>query len=138
MINLDKIYKSIQEDIQDIFQQALKNVNLEDSNLYKDLKVEVNDSSDIFKVLYNDYLEYIELGRKPKTKKVPIKNIIEWCKRKGIGSDNNTAYAIQQSIYMKGIKPKYILSNVDKTLDLTFFKKWSDDIFQEIIKKINL
>ena len=138
MINLDKIYKSIQEDIQDIFQQALKNVNLEDSNLYKDLKVEVNENSDIFKVLYNDYLEYIESGRKPKAKKVPIKNIIEWCKRKGIGSDNNTAYAIQQSIYMKGIKPKYILSNVDKTLDLTFFKKWSDDIFQEIIKKINL
>lgn len=135
---INEIYKAIQEDIQDIFQNALKNVNLEDSNLYKDLKVEVNENSDIFKVLYNDYLEYIESGRKPKAKKVPIKNIIEWCKRKGIGSDNNTAYAIQQSIYMKGIKPKYILSNVDKTLDLTFFKKWSDDIFQEIIKKINL
>ena len=135
---MNEIYKAIQDDIQDIFQNALKNVNLEDSNLYKDLKVEVNENSDIFKVLYNDYLEYIEEGRKPKAKKVPIKNIIEWCKRKGIGSDNNTAYAIQQSIYMKGIKPKYILSNVDKTLDLTFFKKWSDDIFQEIIKKINL
>lgn len=135
---INEIYKAIQEDIQDIFQNALKNVNLEDSNLYKDLKVEVNENSDIFKVLYNDYLEYIELGRKPKAKKVPIKDIIEWCKRKGIGSDNNTAYAIQQSIYMKGIKPKYILSNVDKTLDLTFLKKWSDDIFQEIIKKINL
>ena len=135
---MNEIYKAIQDDIQDIFQNALKNVNLEDSNLYKDLKVEVNENSDIFKVLYNDYLEYIESGRKPKAKKVPIKNIIEWCKRKGIGSDNNTAYAIQQSIYMKGIKPKYILSNVDKTLDLTFFKKWSDDIFQEIIKKINL
>lgn len=138
MINLDKIYKSIQEDIQDIFQNALKNVNLEDSNLYKDLKVEVNENSDIFKVLYNDYLEYIEEGRKPKAKKVPIKNIIEWCKRKGIGSDNNTAYAIQQSIYMKGIPARPILINVDKNIDMQWMKKWSDDIFQEIIKKINL
>lgn len=135
---INEIYKAIQEDIQDIFQNALKNVNLEDSNLYKDLKVEVNENSDIFKVLYNDYLEYIEEGRKPKAKKVPIKNIIEWCKRKGIGSDNNTAYAIQQSIYMKGIPPRPILINVDKNIDMQWMNKWSDDIFQEIIKKINL
>lgn len=135
---INEIYKAIQEDIQDIFQNALKNVNLEDSNLYKDLKVEVNENSDIFKVLYNDYLEYIESGRKPKAKKVPIKNIIEWCKRKGIGSDNNTAYAIQQSIYMKGIPARPILINVDKNIDMQWMNKWSDDIFQEIIKKINL
>lgn len=135
---INEIYKAIQEDIQDIFQNALKNVNLEDSNLYKDLKVEVNENSDIFKVLYNDYLEYIEEGRKPKAKKVPIKNIIEWCKRKGIGSDNNTAYAIQQSIYMKGIPARPILINVDKNIDMQWMNKWSDDIFQEIIKKINL
>lgn len=135
---INEIYKAIQDDIQDIFQNALKNVNLEDSNLYKDLKVEVNENSDIFKVLYNDYLEYIEEGRKPKAKKVPIKNIIEWCKRKGIGSDNNTAYAIQQSIYMKGIPARPILINVDKNIDMYWMNKWSDDIFQEIIKKINL
>lgn len=135
---INEIYKAIQEDIQDIFQNALKNVNLEDSNLYKDLKVEVNENSDIFKVLYNDYLEYIEEGRKPKAKKVPIKDIIEWCKRKGIGSDNNTAYAIQQSIYMKGIPARPILINVDKNIDMQWMNKWSDDIFQEIIKKINL
>ena len=135
---MNEIYKAIQDDIQDIFQNALKNVNLEDSNLYKDLKVEVNENSDIFKVLYNDYLEYIEEGRKPKAKKVPIKNIIEWCKRKGIGSDNNTAYAIQQSIYMKGIPARPILINVDKNIDMQWMNKWSDDIFQEIIKKINL
>ena len=135
---MNEIYKAIQEDIQDIFQNALKNVNLEDSNLYKELKVEVNENSDIFKALYNDYLEYIEEGRKPKAKKVPIKNIIEWCKRKGIGSDNNTAYAIQQSIYMKGIPARPILINVDKNIDMQWMNKWSDDIFQEIIKKINL
>lgn len=138
MINLDKIYKSIQEDIQDIFQQALKNVNLEDSNLYKELKVEVNDSSDIFKVLYNDYLEYIELGRKPKTKKVPINDLRDWAKRKNINTDNSILYAIQQSIYMKGIPARPILINVDKNIDMQWMNKWSDDIFQEIIKKINL
>lgn len=138
MINLDKIYKSIQEDVQDIFQQALKNVNLEDSNLYKELKVEVNDSSDIFKVLYNDYLEYIELGRKPKTKKVPINDLRDWAKRKNINTDNSILYAIQQSIYMKGIPARPILINVDKNIDMQWMNKWSDDIFQEIIKKINL
>lgn len=138
MINLDKIYKSIQEDIQDIFKNALKNVNLEDSNLYKELKVEVNDSSDIFKVLYNDYLEYIELGRKPKAKKVPINDLRDWAKRKNINTDNSILYAIQQSIYMKGIPARPILINVDKNIDMQWMNKWSDDIFQEIIKKINL
>lgn len=135
---INEIYKAIQEDIQDIFKNALKNVNLEDSNLYKELKVEVNDSSDIFKVLYNDYLEYIELGRKPKTKKVPINDLRDWAKRKNINTDNSILYAIQQSIYMKGIPARPILINVDKNIDMQWMNKWSDDIFQEIIKKINL
>lgn len=133
-----KLYKAIQEDIKEIFQMALKNINLQDSNLYKSLKVEVNKNSDIFKILFNDYIEYIEEGRKPKAKKVPIRNLIEWCKRKGIKSDNNTVYAIQQSIYLYGIPKRPIFNYINKNIDLYWNQKWSDDIFKEIINKIKL
>lgn len=138
MINLDKILKAIQDDIKEVFQQSLKNVNLEDSNLYRTLKVEVNDTSDIFYVLYNDYLEYIELGRRPRARKVPIDNLRDWAKRKGINTDNATLYAIQQSIFLKGIPSRPILNYVDKNIDLKWDTKWSDDIFNEIISKIKL
>lgn len=138
MINLDKILKAIQDDIKEVFEQSLKNVNLEDSNLYRTLKVEVNDTSDIFYVLYNDYLEYIELGRRPRARKVPIDNLRDWAKRKGINTDNATLYAIQQSIFLKGIPSRPILNYVDKNIDLKWDTKWSDDIFNEIISKIKL
>ena len=54
------------------------NTTLEFSNLDNTAKVEENDFQ--FNLFYNDYLQYIERGRKPRARKVPIMPLIDWMK----------------------------------------------------------
>ncbi|TPE44937.1 hypothetical protein [Pontibacter mangrovi] len=64
-----------------------------------------------------EYWKWVDSGRKPFTKKIPLRYILEWIKRKkmrgrvragkGRGrfiTDNQLAYMIQNSIYKKGIQ----------------------------------
>lgn len=136
MVDKNKIYEAIRSDLLKIFQESLQRVGQQGSELYRTLKVTVNDSSDIFKVIYNDYLDYIDSGRKPKAKRVPIGDLIVWCKKKGLPSDNNTVYAIQQSIYNKGIPSKPIFDFINKSVDMKWDKDWADELFNEITDKI--
>lgn len=75
-----------------------------------------NDSG--MSMLANDYYQYVSTGRKPKARKVPIDDLIAWVKKYKIGSGNvnNTAWAIQQSIYRNGIKGKNYLEKVDESV----------------------
>jgi hypothetical protein len=72
----------------------------------------------------NDYLQWLDKGRKPGTKKVPIDALIKFIKKRklqqkfrkatkrGRGrymSLNQIAFMIQASIYKKGIKPRNVL-----------------------------
>ena len=75
-----------------------------------------------------EHAQYVDSGRRPGTKKVPISALIKWIKRYRIvgrdpksgkyrkaapGSVNATAFAIQQAIFKKGIKARPFL---EKTL----------------------
>lgn len=147
MTNLNKtinqILDNVIKDIEDIFELALKNAEpnkktgnntLVNSDLAKESKV--TRKNNLFQLRYNDYLDYIEQGRKPKTKKVPIKDLIQWAKEKGIPSDNNTIYAIQQSIYNVGIEPRNVKSNFEKYLDEYWINDLSDRLFEELTKNL--
>lgn len=136
MVDNNKIYEAIRSDLLKIFQESLQRVGQQGSEVYRTLKVTVNDSSDIFKVIYNDYLDYIDSGRRPKAKRVPIRDLIAWCKKKGLPSDNNTVYAIQQSIYNKGIPSKPIFDYINRSVDVKWDKEWADELFNEITDKI--
>jgi hypothetical protein len=79
----------------------------------------------------NDYVVYLDSGRKPKTKKVPIQAIMKWMAKSGIQGGIKTAYKIQSSIYKKGISPrKFVepaLAGVIKTLD-----KLADEVIDRL------
>lgn len=128
------IYKEIAKDMLELFLTALKQFNLGDSNLYDDAKEDVRNN--IFSIYYNDYLEYIESGRRPKAKKVPIKDLIAWAKQKGIPTDNNTIYAIQQSIYNNGIPSKGVLEYFSRMLDERFYQIYADKVFEYITQDL--
>ena len=71
----------------------------------------------IFVLIANDYFRYIDSGRKPKARKVPVEALIKWIKKKGITprggqSVNSLAFAIQQSIYKVGIKARKFIDPV--------------------------
>lgn len=130
----EEVYNEIAKDMLDLFLTVLKRFNLGDSNLYNDASEDVRNN--IFSIYYNDYLEYIESGRRPKAKKVPIKDLIEWAKQKGIPTDNNTIYAIQQSIYNNGIPSRGVLEYFSRMLDERFYQIYADKVFEYIIQDL--
>ena len=74
---------------------------------------------------YADYFKYVNEGRRPERKKVPISVLLQWIKIRGVrfrnergrfkkGTNLNMAFAIQKNIFKYGIKPANIY---DKGLD---------------------
>jgi hypothetical protein len=92
-------------------------------------------------VTYADYFEYVNLGRRPGVKKVPIKSLLEWISIRGIKPRqiNNPiraqrgrfakrgknwqlglAFAIQKNILKYGIRPTNLYDKSLESLDEIF------------------
>lgn len=111
------------------------NTTLEFSRLDTQAKVENSDFQ--FNLFYNDYLEYIESGRKPKARKVPIRPLVDWMKRNMISDDIRVAYAIRESIYQLGIPARPLLEPFGNMLDERFEIKIYDYIFEKITENLD-
>lgn len=142
---MDKILQHIAEDIVEIFRYVLSldevgmnnkvgRNTLVDSNLYKQLYATVD--SPFIDIVVNSYIEDIESGIKRFAPMVGIEKLRPWAKRRGIPTDNSTLYAIQQSIYLYGIKPRPIMVHVWKHVDDNMDSMLSV-LFDEIIKDLN-
>lgn len=105
-----------------------------DSDIYSDIDIEIEDLS-IIKLFVNNYIDAIEGGRKPQAKRVPIQDLIIWCNKKGIPADNGAVYAIQESIYKYGIKPRPIMIYVYEKWD-EMWSEWADELVTEILEPI--
>lgn len=111
------------------------NTTLEFSNLDNEAKIKKDDWT--FSLFYNDYLEYVESGRKPRARKVPVRPLIDWMKQKGISNDVRVAYAIRESIYQLGIPARPLLEPFSAMLDERFEQKIYDEIFNTIITNLD-
>lgn len=65
------------------------------------------------------YAKFVNAGRKPGTKGVPIDVLVEWIRRKRLSMEGkrerSVAFAMQRSIRDKGIKPsRFIDKSIDK------------------------
>jgi hypothetical protein len=67
-------------------------------------------------LLANDYLKYVDEGRKPGTYP-PIKEIQRWAQIKGIPQE--AAWAIRRNIYKFGIKPTRVLSKTKRAIEVS-------------------
>lgn len=148
MYGSDTIYKTVEaikEDVLALFQLILESdygwnnkVNkntLHDSKLYEDASVNMTRDFRI-NLFYNDYLEYIERGRPIEAPKVPVKALFEWARRKGLPTDNQFIYAVRESIYKKGIRPRPILKPFSDEMD-KLWDDWSEQLFQAITNNLD-
>lgn len=111
---------------------------LADSNLIKSLEVIATDDGDlVFDVMMNDYIQYIESGRRKGAKMPPVEPIVKWAKRHGISTDNSTIWAIRKAISRDGIRPRPIFEHVIEEIDKKWEHEWSDKLFDEITKIID-
>lgn len=115
MVDRQKIINAVSrvaEEIKVVVQAVLAEYDLGDSQLYEDLKVDVEDI-DLINITVNDYITYIQSGKKGGNGKKsgngnghfpPVEIIAEWCTNKGISTENDVVLAICWAIYWYGIK----------------------------------
>lgn len=114
---------------------TLKNSNL--ANTIKYHLVEGDNPS--IDVMVNDYIQYIERGRHVHhSPKVPIDALKDWVKRKlHKQPTNQLLFAIQQSIYNKGIRPRPIMHYWFEAIDKEWNKTYGDIIFESLTTNLD-
>lgn len=147
--SISVIAKAIANDILEIARMILESNNLinnkvgrntiaPDSDLYKDLKVLARDDGDIvFDLMLNDYLVFIESGRRAGAKFPPIEPIVRWAKKRGIPTDNSTIFLIRRAISRDGISPRPFMAYIFEEMDERWDNEWSDKIFDKIMERID-
>lgn len=142
---MDDLAKKIAREILIVWRQLMasdyavnvrKGTTLEFSNLDVQAKIEHNNDW-TYNLFYNNYLQYIEEGRKPEVTRVPIRPLIDWMKRNLISDDVRVAYAIRESIYQLGIPARPLLEPFGEMLDKRFEEKIYDEIFNTIITNLD-
>lgn len=134
-MEISKIVMEFSKDIMDIVRAVMESNIGSDS--YKNLKVIAkNDGDLVFDIILNDYLEFIESGRRKGADMPPVEPIIEWAKKHGIPTDNSTIFLIRRAISRDGIAPRPFMATVMEQIDLDM-PNWYDKIFDEITKLIN-
>lgn len=134
---IKKVIEAIGYDIVLLAEKIFDENGLEDSNLKKDITSQIDMNDIVISSCFNHYIDYIESGRRPQEGlPPPIEPIIDWCKRKGISTDNNIVYAIRYAIWRDGIEGRPLLAFLEKEVDRQFENKWAERLFESAISEL--
>lgn len=149
MVQVNDIMMTISRDIMELVRMVMESNNLinrkvgrntiaPDSDIYKSLLVKAtNDGDLVFDIMLNDYLTYIESGRRAGAKFPPVEPIVRWAKKNGIPTDNSTIYLIRSAISRDGIAPRPFMAYVFEEIDQSWEDGWSDKLFNKIIEDLD-
>jgi hypothetical protein len=111
---------------------------LTSSQIYKTLSVRAtNDGDLIFDIVLNDYIQFIESGRRKGAKFPPVEPIVRWARSRGIPTDNSTIFLIRRAISRDGIKPRPIMQYVFEEIDREWDEQLADELFNKIMEMID-
>lgn len=112
--------------------------SLENSSLSNDAQSRFidKDGDAVVELLVNDYVQFIESGRRIGAKFPPVAPIVKWCRKNGIPTDNSTVYLIRRAISRNGIMARPIMQYVWEDIDSQIESIYFDKIFENIIKEI--
>ena len=147
MDNITLLAKAFAEDVMNITADIMASSMLVNDKVGRNT---IAPNSDIFKQMYakasgniviqlllNDYVQYIESGRKAGSKFPPIQPIVQWAKKRGIPTDNSTIFLIRRAIAEDGIRPRPFMYKVLETIDKKWDGEWSSELFNELTKIID-
>lgn len=95
------------------------------------------DGDVVVELLVNDYIQYIESGRRKGAKFPPVNPIIRWCRKHNIPTDNSTVFLIRRAISRDGIRPRPIMKSVFEDMDSQMKEIYLDRIFNSILTDLN-
>lgn len=128
------IMKVLQDELYILIEYSMKQKGLGQSNLLDKAKINISDN--IFLLIFPDYIDYVNSGRRPNAKMPPADAIINWCRQKGIPTDNNTVWKIRQGIAKQGIKARPVLDMIFDLAENEWMTDWSQRVFNEIIEEL--
>lgn len=145
--NITKAFTLLATDILDLFHKVLasdvginrkpmaggKNT-LKDSRLAQTAQIQTD--IPFFHLILNDYIDDIENGRRVKAPLVPIEDLRDWARRKGIPSDNKTLDIIQYAIWRDGIKGRPVMKTFFNMLDNEWNENYSKQLFEAILHNL--
>ena len=144
--NVIKAFNLLAADILDLFHKVLASdvgINrkpMASKNTLKDsrLSQEAQIQTDIpfFHLILNDYIDDIENGRRVKAPLVPIEDLRDWARRKGIPSDNKTLEIIQYAIWRDGIQGRPVMRTFFNMLDKEWNATYSKQLFEAILHNL--
>ena len=106
-----------------------------DSKIFKEMYAKASGNI-VIQLLLNDYVQYIESGRKAGSKFPPIEAIRKWAKKKLGKEDNSTIFLIRRKIVEDGMKPRPFMYKVLDTIYDKWDGEWSSELFNELTKII--
>ena len=141
-MDISKIVMEFTKDIMKLVHAVMEGQDLDNdktsSGIYKNLQVNAtNDGDLVFDIILNDYLKFIESGRRKGADMPPVEAIVEWAKKHGIPTDNSTIFLIRRAISRDGIAPRPFMDKVFADIDYVWDKDWADELFDEIMRMIN-
>ena len=146
MDNITLLAKAFAEDVMNITADIMasnlmlnkKGINTiaPDSKIFKEMYAKASGNI-VIQLLLNDYVQYIESGRKAGSKFPPIQPIVQWAKKRNIPTDNSTIFLIRRAIAEDGIRPRPFMYKVLDTIDSKWDGEWSSDLFNELTKIID-
>jgi hypothetical protein len=121
VIKID-VSKELLNEIIAATKQIMLIYKLQNSALIESIEWTYKDNQ--FILLANDYFRWVDSGRRPRARKVPVEALLKWMKKKNITPGygqtyNGVAFAIQNAIYKAGIKARpYTQLIIGATIDI--------------------
>lgn len=131
---MNTVLKSITDDLYIFWEYVVRQNKLGNSKLLKEANITYNEN--FFLLVFPDYVEYVNSGRRAGAKMPPTDAIVEWARSKGIPTDNQTIWKIRRSIAEDGIKPRPVLDMLFELAEREWDEEWAEDIFNEIISEL--
>ena len=144
--NVTKAFNLLAVDILDLFHKVLASdvgINrkpMSSKNTLKDSRLaqtaQIQTDIPFFHLILNDYIDDIENGRRVKAPLVPIEDLRDWARRKGIPSDNKTLEIIQYAIWRDGIQGRPVMKTFFNMLDKEWNATYSKQLFEAILHNL--
>lgn len=135
---LERVVQEFANDIAKLIRIVMESNGLKNTDIYRELSVHAtNDGDLVMDIMLNDYIQYIENGRRVGAKMPPVEPIVRWCKEKNIPTNNSTIFLIRRAIAREGVEPRPIMAKVFQEIDSKWDNSWGDKLFESIIEQLN-
>lgn len=113
---------------------------LRSSALQDSVRVEIRKMGDsvVIETLFDNYIDYIEQGRKPRTgKQPPIDALRDWALSRGIPTDNSTLFLIGRAIRRDGYEGRPVLATLEEEIEKQWDDKWADMLLDAVTDELS-